>query len=144
MVGDYPHGNREIVEKGNCGFVVNHKKPQDACKQLMDIIAHRDAYIKYYDQVYDTYKRMFTYQVWKSSLEKLLEEKGYHRHRKASISEFRISLDIRRMKWLKKNSGIRRFFNITILSLGAFFLQYVKMKVKGKYPATNNMMQVKS
>ena len=137
MVGDYPHGNREIVERGNCGFIVNHKKPHDACKQLMDIIVHHDNYIKYYNQVYETYKRMFTYEVWKASLEKLLEEKPRHKHRKASISEYRLSHDIRRMKRLKKTSVIKRFFEITIRSLNAFFLQYIKMRIKGEYPGTN-------
>ena len=140
LVCDYKHGNREIVEKGNCGFVIDHMKPQDAVRQLEDLIEHRDHYEEYYDRAYDTYKNLLSYRVWKASLEKLINEKTPHKARKTKVSEFKLSLDLKRMEWLKKNSDIRRFFEITIRCLSSFFMQYLQMKSRGKFPKKNESM----
>lgn len=141
VVCDYPHGNREIVEKGRCGFVINRKHPEDASRKIAEVIAHREEYLPYYDRAYDTYQSMLSYGVWSSSLAQLIAGGSRHEQRLKTISESRLAHDIRKMNRMKKNSSVRRFFQITIPCLRSFFFLYLRMKLMGEFPKTENKME---
>ena len=142
VVGDYPHGNREIIEKGKCGFVVDHRKPKEFASIITDIIRNNKNYRSYYDNAYDTYLSLLTYPVWKKSLDELILGRANHCQRRKSIRMGRISYDIFRMKMLFKMTSLRRLFQYTLKSLNGFYTQFIKMKVKGEFPSDNHNMMV--
>lgn len=139
VVADYPNSNREIVEKGNCGFVVNHKKPKDFVQIISEIISNPEKYTCYYENAYNTYQNILSYPVWKSGLDELFAERINHHPRKDNISMLRVSYDIFRLKTMIKLNPIRRF-KYTIKSLGSYFAQYIKMRIRGEFSTSNSMM----
>ena len=134
IVGDYKNGNREIIENGKCGFIVNHRKPKEFVKIITDIIHNQEKYVGYYDNAYQTYQDKHSYSVWKSQFDGLLAEKVNHHPRKNKVSIMRISYDIFRFKKMIKFNPIRRF-RYTLKSLGNYFFQYVGMRLKGVFPS---------
>ena len=138
MVGDYPHNNRELVEKGNCGFALDHRSPKIYADKLIDIISHPHEYVQLYENAHRTFEDFLSYPVWEASMENLIEEASYHTERKRTISDKRLTYDIMRMKILRKKSYYRSIFFFTIRSLCNFYIQYFKMRLMGDFPLKTN------
>lgn len=139
VVGDYPHGNKEIVENGNCGFVIDHHKSKEFVRVISEIIRNHDDYVCYYENSFNTYQKGHSYSVWKTQLNDLIAKKTMHHPRMVKINTVRVSYDIFRLKTMLKLNPVRRF-RYTLNSLGDFVIQYVKMRVKGEFPTSNNNM----
>lgn len=133
VVGDFLHSNREIVERGNCGFVVDHHSPQAFVDKLADIITHHEEYIQLYENAHDTFEKHLTYSVWKQSLDELLAGKLNHKDRKQKVSNLRLSWDLYKMKALVRRT-IRTAHANMISSCCMYYWQALKMKLKGDFP----------
>lgn len=138
MVGDYPHNNKELVERGNCGFALNHCSPDAFADKLIDIISHPREYDTLYDNAHRTFEELLSYPVWEASMEKLMELTFNHTERKRTIRDNRLSYDIMRMKLLRKTSYYLSLYFFTLRSLCNFYIQYIKMRINGDFPLKVN------
>lgn len=138
VVGDYPHNNKEIVEKGDCGFALNHHKPEDFVNILIDIISHPKEYAKLYENAHNTYQQLLSYPVWEKSMEELMKCEARHERRRSTISNNRLRYDILRMKYMRKISHYKSLLFFTIRSLYNFYLQYISLKLRGDFPVKTN------
>lgn len=136
IVGDYKNGNREVVENGHCGFVVNHRKPKEFVGIVSDMIRNKDNYAFYYDNAYKTYQDEHTYSVWKKQIDDLMIASTNHHIRK-KISMMQLSMDVFRMRIKLKLNPIRRFSH-TLESLVGYFSQYIRMRIKREFPKYAN------
>ena len=133
LVGDYPHSNREIVEKGGCGYVLKHTDPDAFIEKLTDIISNPKEYLQLYDNAYGFYKQHLTFPVWREALGKLINEPLNHKKRKKA-GNLRLSFDLVRMRLWKKNSYVREMFFLTIKSMINFYVFFLKLKMRGSFP----------
>lgn len=134
MVGDYLHSNKELVEKGDCGFALDHRSPETFADKLIDIISHPSEYARMYENAHDTYQRLLSYPVWETKMMSLLESATKHAKRKQRINDLRLRYDISRMKLMKKSGQYKHAFFFIIRSLCNFYLFYIKLKIKGDFP----------
>ena len=134
LVSDELNGNREIVEDGNCGFVLDHRSPKAFAQKLVEIISNPADYAQLYDNAYNTYQQKFTYQVWKENLSVVMNEDFNHAERKLKINSARLSYDLFRMKAFKKICHYRRMVIFVVKSCAIFYLKYFKLKLKGDFP----------
>ena len=138
IVGDYKNGNREIVERMNCGYVFNHHHPDVFVKQLVDIISNPASYSELYDNAYQAYKQKFTYPVWKNSMDEVLSRSSKHKERKTAVSHTRIAFDILKMKALERNDHVQRLICATKSLLNSL-IQGLKMKISGDFPLVSKI-----
>ena len=139
VVGDYPHSNKEIVEKGQCGFVINHNSADEFAKRLITIISNPKDYSHLYDKAYNTYIQYLSYPVWEKKLRALMAEPSNHKVRKQKINKFRLHLDILRLKYLRKTCYYREIIFDTLRSLCNYMLLYMKMMLKGDFPRKDSV-----
>ena len=138
LVSDELNGNREIVERGNCGFALNHRSPKAFAEKLVEIINHPEEYAQLYDNAYDTYQQKLTYQVWKKNLSVVMNSNPNHKDRKPKVSNYRLSYDLFRMKMFMRICYVRRMIIFTVKSWAIFYLHFLKLKLKGDFPVKSN------
>ena len=138
MVGDYLHSNKELVEKGNCGFALDHRNPDDFADKLIDIISHPSDYTQLYENAHNTFQRLLSYPVWEEELATLINKNQYHTHRKQKINDTRLLYDIVKMKLMRKSSHYKSLLFFAIRSLCNFYIQYFGMKLRGDFPLKVN------
>lgn len=138
MAGDYPHNNREIVEKGDCGFALNHRKPDEFVNKLIDIISYPKKYANLYENAHNTYQQLLTYPVWEKSMEELIICVPRHEQRRTTICDIRLRYDILRMKLMRKISHYKSLLFFTSRSLFNFYLLYFSLKLRGDFPVEAN------
>jgi len=124
IVADYENSNREIVDKGNSGFVVNHCDVEAFVNRITDIIKNPAAYEKYYENAHNTFLNYHSYPVWKKQLFEVINAPVNHITRKKKISKFGLWRSIFQMKWLLKMSLVNRFFELSLPSFISFYKQF--------------------
>ena len=134
MVGDYTHGNREIVERGDCGFSLNHHCPELFVEKINEIINNPSDYSHLYDNAYNSYKEYLTYPVWKKAIEELMNSEPNHKQRKPFPDNNRLLYDIMRLRIMKGSDYYRRVLGFAFKSLSNFFLLHIRMKLMGDLP----------
>lgn len=133
VVGDFLHSNREIIERGKCGFVIDHHSPHAFVDRLIEIITHHDDFTQIYENAHDTYVNHLTYPVWKQSMDTLLAGKMNHKERQQNVNTIRLMWDLYRMKALSRRT-ILTDHAIMIISCCNYYWQAIKMKMRGEFP----------
>ena len=134
MVGDYPHSSREIVENGECGFVLNHRKPEDFVGKLSDIITRPSDYARLYENAHNVFLQKLSYPVWSASLNAVMGLQANHAPRKNRVSKTGLAIGVLKMKGLKMSSYCKRMLFFTLGSLASFYVQFIKLKLRKDFP----------
>lgn len=124
IVADYENSNREIVEKGNSGFVIDHKDVGAFVQRISEIVNNPSAFNEYYENSHNTFIRYFSYPTWKKQLFEVINAPANHVKRERSVSNIGLWRGIIKMKCLWKLSLINRFFELSLPSYISFYKQY--------------------
>lgn len=128
IVGDYKNSNREIVEKCNSGFIVNHKDVDAFVNIIKEIITNHQSYYHLYEDSHEAFKTTLSYPVWKEKIFNVVNSRSVHKERKTKISKMRIRIDILKMKWLERSSSLERFLCFSLPCYLSFRKQYREFK----------------
>lgn len=132
LVADYENSNREIVEAGKSGFVVEHNDVGGFVNVISDIVKNPTSYAAYYENSHETFIRLLSYPVWRKNIFDAINSELSHRPRKTRISRLSIQVDILRMKLLKFSGTMEQLFEFTIPSYLSFRKQYKLYKKNNK------------
>lgn len=118
IVADFGNFNREIVEKGSCGFVFHYNDIDGFANQIVDICKNPQDFVQFYDNAYNTFLKELSYTVWKKRMDNLIYVEGYnHVKRSEKLSLLKLRINIAKLKWMKFESDINRtlFEDIKVL-----------------------------
>lgn len=130
VVADYGNSNREIVEKGDSGFVINHKDVNAFVRVISSIISNPQEYSEIYENSHNNFKNLLTYNIWRKKIFDVLNGHSNHERRRAEISKVSLRWSILRMKWLQKKSLFDVFFQLSLPAYLSFKMQYHNSKKK--------------
>ena len=130
IVADYKNSNREIVEKGNSGFVVKGNDIARYVGIIKDIIINPEKYAEYYENSHKTFVNYLTYPIWKEKIFSVINGPLSHRKRKEEPSVIGLVRGIVRMNWLLFSRQIESTLCITIPSYMGFRRLYHKVRRK--------------
>lgn len=131
IVGDYGNSNREIVEKGNSGFVINHKDVDGFVNLIRDIVTNPEKYDEYYENSHNTFVNYLSYPVWKEKLFSVVNSHSSHRKRKIKATQMGLLYNIYKMKWLKLKCQIDLTLRYSFPSFFTYHKLYHKVGLKG-------------
>lgn len=132
VVGDFLHSNRELVERGNCGFVLDHSSPQVFVDKLSDIIKNHREYQQLYENAHEIYEEHLTYSVWKKGLDTLITGSFNHEGRRKTVGN-KLLVDLLRMRFMKSTNKWKIHMNM-LKSWYKFYLLASKMCASGTFP----------
>ncbi len=128
IVADYGNSNREIVSKGNSGFVINHKRVDEFVSLISKIISHPEEYKHLYENSHATFKDYLTYSTWKESIMEVLNSPLNHKKRKKQVNRISLLIGAFKIRWIEIFGLIEGFFKQTLPSYISFRIQYNKYK----------------
>ena len=128
LVADFENSNREIVESGKSGFVVNHNDVGGFVKVVSDIINNPASYAEYYENSHNAFLNLLSYPVWKENIFEAINGELSHIQRKTKISKLKIRYDIFKMKMLEFSGKLEQLIEFTIPSYLSFRKQYKQYK----------------
>ena len=131
LVADYKNSNREIVEAGKSGFVVNHNDIDEFVRVISDIIKNHSEYTEYYENSHDAFEKLLSYPVWRSHIIDTLNSEQSHKRRKTKVINTRLYCDIIRMKWYAFSRALEQLLLLSIPSYFSFLQQYRSLQRKG-------------
>lgn len=109
IVADFGNFNREIVEKGDFGFVIHYNDIDGFAEKILDICKNHHNYEGLYDKAYKTYLNELNYETWKKRMDELIYSGDCnHTQRSTRFSKLTLFKNIVRMKWLKFESDFER------------------------------------
>ena len=133
IVADFGNFNREIVEKGNFGYVIHYNDIDTFAEKIIDICRNPKSYTDFYDNARHIFEKELCYEVWKSRMDNLIYDSDLnHKRRRTKVSYFRLSINILKMKFLIFQS----FFNRTFFE--CYKLIFRMWKLKRKQTISNN------
>ena len=127
IVADFKNSNREIVEKGNSGFVVKGNDIDGYVNIISDIITNPDKYEKYYENSHNTFTSYLTYPIWKEKIFSVINGPLSHKKRKEKTSVIGLIRGIIKMNWLLFSCQIESTLCITLPSYIGFRRLYRKV-----------------
>lgn len=124
LVADYKNSNREIVAKGNSGFVIDHKDASGFVDIIRLVITTPSKYNYLYENSHSVFKTMLSYPVWSQKIMDVLNNSPSHRRRHNRVSRMGLFFDIWRMKYLEVSSTLEQFFSLSLPSYLSFIKQF--------------------
>lgn len=91
LVADYDNANKEIVQDGYNGFVVRHQDVDKMAEAISKVVQHHNDYKDIYDNSYESYQKGFSYEVWKTHMDQLLnsiKRRNYNRYTKFCVVHY--------------------------------------------------------
>ena len=131
IVGDYKNSNREIVEKGNSGFVVDHTDINGFVDIIRDIIIHPDGYSDYYEQSHDAFNKYLSYPVWKEKVFSVINCPPSHARRKATANGLGLFINLFKMRLLLIKCQIEQTVRFSVPSFLSFCRLYREVGPNG-------------
>ena len=109
IVADFGNFNREIVEKGNFGYVIHHNDIDGFADRIVDICKNPQNYRDLYDNAYKTYTSEINFETWKSRMDNLIYKEGCnHSRRSSKLSTLKLRWNVARIKMLLMETNIKR------------------------------------
>lgn len=96
IVADYKIANRELINDGENGFVINHRHPDEFVNRIVDIISNHQAYSQIYDKTYELFISSLTYEVWNKKMTSIITSDDgqlLHKTRKPKFSAICFKFD---------------------------------------------------
>lgn len=131
LVADYENSNREIVEKGKSGFVVNRNDIDEFISIIRDIINNPAKYEDYYENSHNTFIKYLSYSIWKEKLFSVINSPSSHSPRKKNATRLGIIINISKMKWLLFKCQIDQTLRYSLPSFYTFRRLYHIVGLKG-------------
>ena len=97
IVADYKIANREIIEDGVNGFVIDHNNVKAFADKMVEIITHHQDYWYIYEKSRKTYIEGLAFNTWKRKMSALINDSSSkHKRRKAKMTKFSFLFNILR------------------------------------------------
>lgn len=139
LVADYENSNREIVEKGNSGLVVNRNDIDGFISIISDIINNPSKYEDYYENSHNTFITYLSYPIWKEKIFSVINSPSSHSRRKKNSNRLGLIINIFKMKWLLLSCQIDQTLRYSFPSFYTFRKLYYTIGLKGaKMQKTTN------
>ena len=131
LVADYENSNREIVEKGNSGIVVNRNDVDGFVSVIRDVILNPTKYNNYYENSHKTFESYLTYPIWKEKLFSVISSPVSHFQRKTNVTRMGLLFNIHKMKWLRFRCQIEQTLCFSLPAFISFRKLYYKWGKNG-------------
>jgi len=118
IVADFGNFNREIVEKGNFGYVIHHNDIDGFANRIVDICKNPQSYSELYNNAYNTFLSELNFETWKARMDNLIYTEGCnHSPRSKKVSTLKLQMNITKIKMLNMESNFQRvlFEDIKVL-----------------------------
>lgn len=105
LVADYDIANKEIIIDDYNGFVVNHKSIPTFVEKIKYIIENHKQLSYIYDNSYETFDRMLSFECWKKSMDDIIAENNSCKRKNIfsaklyCINRFFFKLKLKYDKW---------------------------------------------
>ena len=104
IVSDFPIANKEIIEDGKNGYVIQHTNINGFVERMADIITNHEKYTHIYECSYKSYREGYAYDSWKTQMDNIINNsQASHCTRRKSISEIVLRINALKFK-------LRKFF----------------------------------
>lgn len=130
IVSDYKNANREIIQHGVNGFVIEHEKIDDFVDTIIDTIKHHDKYSHIYEQCIKTFNSLSSFDVWKHNMDKIILEhsnqKLTSKNRIDNFCRFRYWKDCTKLKIIKSYDFVHMILFENIISAYSIYKESLK------------------
>ena len=127
IVADYKIANRELIEDGISGFIIDHKNISLFVNRIEDIIRNPSKYKSVYDNSYKLFTEKLTYDVWYEGINNFLkDDRPKHKKRLPGFSSIRYrfyNIKFCSMDFLNK---LHLFFHESLPAALPIMMMYIK------------------
>lgn len=131
IVADYKIANRELVNDGINGFVINHRHPNQFVDRIIDIIKKPAEYEYIYDATYKLFQEKLSYGVWYDSIMELInngDNNISHEKRLKAFSTFRYAKDTIHFSIMDFLNKVHLFFHESLPAAIPILMMYFRRR----------------
>lgn len=125
VVAEYKISNREIIQDGHNGFIINHRDVNRYVKVLSDLIINNKENSYLYDNSYEYFCDNLSYPVWETKMNALLNVSNMHECRNKTMNESSFLKDRRKLNCLLRMRRLQTFTRETLPAYLSMNLQYL-------------------